>query len=69
MIHQVYINSIFELIVKPWLKAGGKFVFKDGNSGYSTEQANPVHKQKENHGLKSYFNYAQSPDLLPIDNY
>lgn len=69
MTHQVYINSILEPVVKPWLEAGDEFVLEeDGDSGHGTGRANPVRKWKEDHGLKSYFNCAQSPDLSPIEN-
>lgn len=43
MTHRVYIDSIFEPVVKPWLEEGQEFVFeKDGDSRHGTGQANPI---------------------------
>lgn len=69
MTRQVYIDSILGPIVKPWLEAGDEFVLEeDGDSGHGTGRANPVRKWKHDHGLKSYFNCAQSLDLPPVEN-
>ena len=70
MTHQVYINSILEPVVKPWLERGDDFVLEeDGDSGHGTGRTrNPVKKWKEDHRLEHYFNCSSSPDLAPIEN-
>lgn len=69
MTHKVYTESILEPVVKPWLEEGQEFVLEeDGDSGHGTGQANPVRTWKQQHGLKSYFNCAMSPDLAPIED-
>lgn len=57
MTHRVYIDSILELVVKPWLEAW-----------HGTSQANPVRTWKQQNGLKSCSNCAISPNLTPIEN-
>ena len=65
----VYIDSILELVVKPWLEVGEDFVLEeDRDSGHGSEKSNIVRDQKDGHNLKYYFNYAHSPDLSPIEN-
>ncbi len=45
MTHQVYIDSILEPVVKPWLETGDEFVLEeDVDSGNDTGPANPVRK-------------------------
>ncbi len=69
MTHQVYVDSILEPVVKPWLKTDDEIVVQeDGDSGNGTGQANLVRKWKQDHSLKSNFNFAQSPDLSPMEN-
>ena len=75
MSHRVYIDSILEHVVKPWLsdvKRGriDPFVLEeDGDSGHGGgSKRNPVRVWKEENGLKSYFNCPSSPDLSPIEN-
>lgn len=70
MTHQVYIDSILEPVVKPWLERGDDFVLEeDGDSGHGTGKTrNIVKKWKADHHLKHYFNCASSPDLAVIEN-
>ncbi len=70
MSHRVYIDQILEPIIKPWLENGEQFVLEeDGDSGHgSKSKTNIVRTWKKEHGLKSYFNCASSPDLAPIEN-
>ena len=65
MTHQVYIESVLDPVVKPWLERGDDFVLEeDGDSGHSTGKTrNAVKKWKEDHHLEHYFNCASSPDL------
>lgn len=59
MAHQVYIDSILEPIVRPWLEDKQYFVLEeDGDSGHGTSRKNPVRSWKEENGLESYFNSA-----------
>jgi hypothetical protein len=41
---------------------------EDGDSGHGTGSKNIIRTWKQQNGLKSYFNCAQSPDLAPIEN-
>lgn len=67
--HRVYIDSILEPVVKPWLEHGPHFVLEeDGDSGHGTSAKNIVRTWKEQHQLESYFNCASSPDLSIIEN-
>lgn len=67
--HQVYINSILEPVVKPWIMAGDDFVLEeDGDSDYGPSNKNPVRTSKEQNGLESYFNCKQFPDLSVVEN-
>lgn len=69
MTHDVYITSILDPIVKPWLDEKDNFVLKeDDDSGHGTGKRNKVKTWKEKHGLKIYFNCPQSPDLSVIEN-
>ena len=67
MTHQVYIDSILEPVVKPWLDRDDDFVLEeDGDSGHGTGRTRiAVKKCKEDH---HYFNCASSPDMSPIEN-
>ena len=68
---QIYCNEILEGVVRPQLNAGQHFVLEeDGDSGHRTGQytTSIVKAQKEEHGLKHYFNTPGSPDLSPIEN-
>lgn len=68
MSQQVYIDSILEPIVKPWIEQGDRFVLEeDGDSGHGPGRNNIVRTWKEEHRLKSYFNCSNSPDLAPIE--
>lgn len=70
MTHQVYINFILELVVKPQLEAGDEFIFEeDMDFGHGTGQVNLMRKWKEGHSLKYYFNYAQLRDFSLSENY
>lgn len=72
MTHRVYIDSILEPVVKPWLEASDDFVLEeDGDSGHSYNKNrtnNIVTKQKKQYGLITIKNCAGSPDLAPIEN-
>lgn len=68
MSHKVYIDSVLNPVVKPWLidvKRGriDPFVLEeDGDSGHGGGKTrNPVRIWKENNELKSYFNCPSSP--------
>lgn len=58
MSQRVYIDSILEAVVKPWLEAGEDFVLEE----------DIVRDWKAEHGLKYYFNCPHFPDLSPIEN-
>ena len=70
MTHDVYINSILNSVVKAWLDWEDNFVLKkNGDSGHGTDKTrNKVKSWKAQHGLKYYFNCAQSSDLAIIEN-
>ena len=69
MSQQVYIDAILEPVVQSWLNAGQTFVLEeDRDSGHGTSKSNIVRTWKQEHGLKSYFNCASSPELAPIEN-
>lgn len=51
---RVYIDSILEAVVKPWLEAGQDFVLEE----------DIVRHWKAKHGLKYYFNCPHFPDLF-----
>ena len=67
---EIYINTILDPVVKPWIEQGDDFVMEeDGDSGHGARSKNnPVVKWKKQHGLESYYNCASSPDLSPIEN-
>ena len=68
--HQVYVDSILEPVVKPWLEADDEIILEEnGNSRHGTGRANLVCKWKQEHSLKSNFNCAQSSDLSPMENF
>ena len=64
MSHEVYINSVLEPVVKPWLDRGDDFVLvEDGDYGHGTGKGrNIVKTWKQDHGLEHYFIAL----LLPI---
>jgi hypothetical protein len=73
MSQQVYIDSILEPIIKPWILRGDDFVLEEDNdSGHGppgkSKKNNIVQDWKDEHGLQSYFNCPRSPDLAPIEN-
>ena len=69
MSQRVYIDSILEPIVKPWIEAKHDFVLEeDGDSGHGPGKSNIVRTWKQNNDLKHYFNCPCSPDLAPIEN-
>jgi hypothetical protein len=70
MTQRVYINSILDPVVKPWILAGHDFALEeDGDSGHGpAHNGNIVRQWKTQNGLESYFNCASSPDLAPIEN-
>jgi hypothetical protein len=46
MTHQIYINFILELVVKPWLERGDDFVLKeDDDSGHDTGKTRNIVKK------------------------
>jgi hypothetical protein len=69
--HNIYINQILEVAVKPWLRLKLPFVLEeDGDSGhgYGGKYDNKVKKWKRSHSLVTYQNFHNSPDLSPIEN-
>ena len=62
--------QILDEYVKPLLIEGCDFILEeDGDSGHEVANNNNIVKRwKQQHGLKSYFNAAQSPDLAVIEN-
>lgn len=71
MTQKAYINQILKVAscLTPYRESGRKFVlFEDGDSGHGPGKNNPARKWKEKHGLKSYFNVSNSPDLNIIEN-
>lgn len=69
MTHKVYIDSILEFVVKPCIVEGHNFALEEnGDSSHGTSKKNPVREWKEEHGLESYFNCPQSPNLAVIEN-
>jgi hypothetical protein len=65
---QVYRDQILEPMVGEWLRSGERFVLEEDNgSGHGTSKNNIVRTWKEDHGLESFFNYASSPDFVPIE--
>ena len=76
MSHRIYIDSILEPVVKPWIldmRAGrinNPFILEeDGDPSHRGGKANnPVRRWKQEMGLKYYFNYPGSLDLAPIKN-
>ena len=69
MSQRVYIDSILEPVVKPWLEVGEDFVLEeDGDSGHGSGKSNIVRDWENEHNLKYYFNCAHSPNLSPIKN-
>ena len=53
MTHEVYINSILEPVVKPWLEAGHDFVLEEDNdSGHGPGAKNIVRDWKAKHSLE-----------------
>ncbi len=68
--YKTYKDQILEPIVLPQLKRGDNFVLKeDGDSGHGYDTAsNLVKRWKETKGLKSYKNYAGSPNFSTIKN-
>ena len=71
MTHRIYINFIFDSILKSWLKRKNEFVLKkDDDSKHDTNKTrNIVKKWKEDHDLKHFFNCAQSFDLASIEKF
>ncbi|KAF2026267.1 hypothetical protein EK21DRAFT_115950 [Setomelanomma holmii] len=69
MTQPVYIDQIFEPVVKPWLERGDDFVLEeDGDSGYGLGKSNVVRKWKQDNKLEHHFNCHSSPDFAPIEN-
>ena len=69
MTQKVYIDFILELVVKPWLEEKQEFVLEeDSDSGHGTGKANLVCIWKQQHGLKSYFNFTMFPNLALTEN-
>ena len=67
---RVYREEILELLVRPWLDRGDRFILEEDNdSGHGGGSSNNiVARWKQKHGLDYYFNCASSPDLSPIEN-
>ncbi|KAF1992321.1 hypothetical protein K402DRAFT_449691 [Aulographum hederae CBS 113979] len=69
MTTEVYINEILEKEVKLWIERGDKFVLEEDRDGaHGTGPNSKARKWKKNHGLKYFFNCAQSPDMAIIEN-
>jgi hypothetical protein len=67
MSQRVYIDSILEPVVKPWLDRSDKFVLEeDGDSRHGPGRNNIVWTRKEEHNLDHYFNCPNFLDLEPI---
>ena len=62
--------EILDEFVRPLLIEGRDFILEeDGDSGHGVKDNNNIVRQwKARHGLESYFNAAQSPDLSIIEN-
>lgn len=70
MSQRVYIDSILEVVVKPWLETGEDFVLEeDGDFGHGSGKIAIVRDWKAEHGLKYYFNCPPlSTSFSPIEN-
>ena len=74
--NKAYIEQILEVEVKKWgtSKEIGYVLEQDGASGHGgsggpqAKYRNPVAKWFRDHGVKTFFNYHDSPDLAPIEN-
>ncbi|KAF1813823.1 hypothetical protein P152DRAFT_506644 [Eremomyces bilateralis CBS 781.70] len=71
MSQRVYIDSVLNPIIKPWIQNGDNFVLEeDQDSGHAPARTkeNIVKLWKEKNGLEHYFNCAGSPDLAIIED-
>ena len=69
MNQKVYLKTILQPIVKPWLDRGDDFCLKkNGDSGHGLSKHNMVRSWEEENQLKCYFNCAFSPDFSFIEN-
>jgi hypothetical protein len=72
MSHRVYIDQILKPVVLPWIMRGDDFVLEeDGDSGHGYNKNNTmniVKQWKQEHGLETYKNCAESPDFSPVEN-
>jgi hypothetical protein len=70
--HRVYIDQILEPVVLPWIMRGDDFVLEeDGDSGHGYSKNNTmniVKQWKQDYGLETYRNCADSPDFSPVEN-
>ena len=71
--HEVYVNQILEKEVRKWVEQGDDFVLEqDGAGGHgggpNARENNPPKLWFEEHGVKYFFNCADSADLAPIEN-
>ena len=70
MSQKVYINQIFQPIVKFWMDAYQNFILEiDGDLGHRPGKSNIVRTWKETNVLKFYFNCHSSLNLATIENY
>lgn len=69
MTYKVYIDSILEPVVKPWIVESHNFLLEeDGDSDHCISKKNLVREWKEEYKLKSYFNFFQSTNLAVMEN-
>jgi len=70
--HKAYIEQILDVEVIKWIKRGNDFVLEeDGASGHGggpkARKDSIVANWKKRHGIETYFNCHDSPDLAPIE--
>lgn len=69
MSQKVYIDLIFQPIVKPWIEVHHNFVLeKDGDLGHGPRKSNILCTWKKTNGPEFYFNYHSSLNLTLIEN-
>lgn len=69
MSQEVYIDQIFQPIMKLWIDVDHNFILeKDGNSSHKPEKSNIVYIQKKINSVKFYFNCHLAPDFAQIKN-
>lgn len=69
MSQEVYIQSILEPVVKPWIDRGDDFVlWEDNDSGHGTTERSIAQIWKRRNACKAQFNIPSHPDLNIIEN-